>query len=151
MLEHITVLPSELSDCGTQLSRFVFPLGRFSEPDPRSCVAFGCVVSVWRRSFHSNKACFIKYRSDWQADNLSTMSGHAEKFSAEVVLGFLEEAERWRLLSPQFPSKVGGKPAWLSLRGLPEVPQLECEMCRLPLVFLLQVSVPRGRPGGPPP
>lgn len=79
------------------------------------------------------------------------MSGHAEKFSAEVVLGFLEEAERWRLLSPQFPSKVGGKPAWLSLRGLPELAQLECEICRLPLVFLLQVRAPRGRPGDPPP
>lgn len=68
------------------------------------------------------------------------MSGSSDKLSAEVVLGFLEDAEPWRLLSPQFPSKVGGKPAWLSLRGLPDLPELECEMCRLPLVFLLQVS-----------
>lgn len=68
------------------------------------------------------------------------MSGSSDKLSAEVVLGFLEDAEPWRLLSPQFPSKVGGKPAWLSLRGLPDLPELECEMCRLPMVFLLQVS-----------
>lgn len=69
------------------------------------------------------------------------MSSSGDKLSAEVVLGFLEDVEPWRLLSPQFPSKVGGKPAWLSLRGLPELPELECEMCHLPMVFLLQVSV----------
>lgn len=62
--------------------------------------------------------------------------------SAEVVLGFLEEAEPWRLRSPQFPSKVGGKPAWLSQRGLPSLPGLECEICRLPMAFLLQVYAP---------
>lgn len=62
--------------------------------------------------------------------------------AAEVVLGFLEDAEPWRLLSPQFPSKVGGKPAWLSQSGLPSVPELECEICRLPMAFLLQVYAP---------
>ncbi|KAM9410681.1 programmed cell death protein 2 [Pholidichthys leucotaenia] len=62
--------------------------------------------------------------------------------SLETVLGFLEEAEPWRLRSPQFPSKVGGKPAWLSQTCLPSLPGLECEICRLPLVFLLQVYAP---------
>ncbi|XP_029353523.1 programmed cell death protein 2 [Echeneis naucrates] len=62
--------------------------------------------------------------------------------SPEVVLGFLEEAEPWRLRSPQFPSKVGGKPAWLSQRGLPSAAGLECEICRLPMAFLLQVYAP---------
>ncbi|XP_008404036.1 programmed cell death protein 2 [Poecilia reticulata] len=62
--------------------------------------------------------------------------------SPEVVLGFLEEAEPWRLQSPQFPSKVGGKPAWLSQRGLPLQSDLECEKCGLPMVFLLQVYAP---------
>ncbi|XP_042369679.1 programmed cell death protein 2-like, partial [Plectropomus leopardus] len=70
------------------------------------------------------------------------MSGDTSPSSAEVVLGFLEEAEPWRLLSPQFPSKVGGKPAWLSQRGLPSLPGLECDICRLPLVFLMQVYAP---------
>lgn len=75
------------------------------------------------------------------------MSSDTNMSSAEVVLGFLEEAEPWRLLSPQFPSKVGGTPAWLSQRGLPSLPGLECEICRLPMAFLLQVSVleKRGR------
>lgn len=59
-----------------------------------------------------------------------------------VVLGFLEEAERWQLASSQFPSKVGGKPAWLSLLNLPTVAELVCETCQLPTVFLLQVYAP---------
>ncbi|XP_056134893.1 programmed cell death protein 2 isoform X2 [Lampris incognitus] len=60
----------------------------------------------------------------------------------EVVLGFLEDAEPWQLRSPQFPSKVGGRPAWLSLRDLPSFPEVECEICRLPMAFLLQVYAP---------
>ncbi|XP_031702460.1 programmed cell death protein 2 [Anarrhichthys ocellatus] len=70
------------------------------------------------------------------------MSGGPSLPSAEVDLGFLEEAEPWRLLSPQFPSKVGGKPAWLSQTGPPSLPGLECEICRLPMAFLLQVYAP---------
>ncbi|KAK2854181.1 hypothetical protein Q5P01_006842 [Channa striata] len=70
------------------------------------------------------------------------MSSDADVSPAEVVLGFVEEAEPWRLRSPQFPSKVGGKPAWLSQTGLPSLPELECEICRLPMVFLLQVYGP---------
>ncbi|XP_057688809.1 programmed cell death protein 2 [Corythoichthys intestinalis] len=60
----------------------------------------------------------------------------------EVVLGFLDDAEPWRLRSPQFPSKVGGKPAWLCQRGPPSLSRLECETCRLPMAFLLQVYAP---------
>lgn len=75
------------------------------------------------------------------------MSSDTKESSAAVVLGFLEEAEPWRLLSPQFPSKVGGKPAWLSQRGLPSLPGLDCEKCRLPMAFLLQVSVLEDREG----
>ncbi|XP_041644692.1 programmed cell death protein 2 isoform X1 [Cheilinus undulatus] len=70
------------------------------------------------------------------------MSSDNSSNKAEVVLGFLEEAEPWRLLSPQFPSKVGGKPAWLSQSCLPSLPGLECEICRLPMAFLLQVYAP---------
>ncbi|CAG11002.1 unnamed protein product, partial [Tetraodon nigroviridis] len=62
--------------------------------------------------------------------------------ASEVVLGFLEEPKQWRLLPDQFPSKVGGRPAWLGQRALPSLPELECEMCRLPMAFLLQVYAP---------
>lgn len=68
------------------------------------------------------------------------MSADKRLSASEVVLGFLEEAKQWRLLPDQFPSKVGGRPAWLSQRALPSLPELECEMCRLPMAFLLQVS-----------
>ncbi|KAL6113246.1 pdcd2 [Pungitius sinensis] len=70
------------------------------------------------------------------------MSGDPGPSSVKVDLGFLEEAEPWRLLSAQFPSKVGGKPAWLSQKSPPSLPGLECEKCRLPMAFLLQVYAP---------
>ncbi|KAL0983808.1 hypothetical protein UPYG_G00133040 [Umbra pygmaea] len=59
-----------------------------------------------------------------------------------VFLGFLEEAEHWQLHSRQFPSKVGGKPAWLSQLEIPTISELTCEKCKLPTVFLLQVYAP---------
>ncbi|KAI5107926.1 programmed cell death protein 2 [Silurus meridionalis] len=59
-----------------------------------------------------------------------------------VVLGFLEESEPWQLASAQFPSKVGGRPAWLSQLNLPAGEELVCEKCQLPTVFLLQVYAP---------
>ncbi|XP_049574402.1 programmed cell death protein 2 [Syngnathus scovelli] len=62
--------------------------------------------------------------------------------SSDVVLGFLDDAEPWRLRSPQFPSKVGGKPAWLCQRGPPALARLECETCSLPMAFLVQVYAP---------
>ncbi|KAK0149521.1 Programmed cell death protein 2 [Merluccius polli] len=60
----------------------------------------------------------------------------------EVVLGFVEEAEPWELRSPRFPSKVGGKPAWLGYRDVPSLPGLQCDICHLPMAFLLQVYAP---------
>ncbi|XP_078412671.1 programmed cell death protein 2 [Cetorhinus maximus] len=63
---------------------------------------------------------------------------------APVELGFVEPAAPARLLSSQFPSKVGGRPAWLSLQ-LPDPERLRCGGCARPMVFLLQVYAPRGR------
>ncbi|KAM3876963.1 programmed cell death protein 2 [Diretmus argenteus] len=62
--------------------------------------------------------------------------------ATEVILGFMEDAEPWQLRSSQFPSKVGGRPAWLSQRDLPCLAGMECEICRLPMAFLLQVYAP---------
>ncbi|XP_063109913.1 programmed cell death protein 2 isoform X2 [Cavia porcellus] len=59
-----------------------------------------------------------------------------------VELGFAEEAPAWRLRSAQFPSKVGGRPAWLSGAGLPGPGVLACPRCGRPLAFLLQVYAP---------
>ncbi|XP_077014082.1 programmed cell death protein 2 isoform X2 [Tamandua tetradactyla] len=59
-----------------------------------------------------------------------------------VELGFVEEAPAWRLRSEQFPSKVGGRPAWLSQAGLPGPADLACGACGHPLAFLLQLYAP---------
>lgn len=56
-----------------------------------------------------------------------------------VDLGFLEECEAWLLTNRYFPSKVGGKPAWLELSNIPTVEQLKCRKCQQLLVFLCQV------------
>uniref|UniRef100_F6X2E4 Programmed cell death protein 2 n=1 Tax=Callithrix jacchus TaxID=9483 RepID=F6X2E4_CALJA len=54
-------------------------------------------------------------------------------------LGFAELARAWRLRSGQFPTKVGGRPAWLGASGLPGPGALACAQCGRPLSFLLQV------------
>ena len=60
-----------------------------------------------------------------------------------VELGFVEKpSHSLRIASRFFPSKVGGKPAWLNLRDLPDSEQMLCKMCGKPLVFLLQVYAP---------
>ncbi|XP_040285281.1 programmed cell death protein 2 [Bufo bufo] len=57
-------------------------------------------------------------------------------------LGFVQECEPWRLRSPQFPSKVGGRPAWLGEVGVPGPERLQCGVCMKPLALLLQVYAP---------
>lgn len=66
-----------------------------------------------------------------------------------VRLGLVEEPEvPEALISKFFPSKVGGKPAWLIPRPLPEREDLLCsatphgETCGRSLAFLMQVYAP---------
>lgn len=59
-----------------------------------------------------------------------------------VDLGFCEKTDAWRLQSHFFPSKVGGKPAWLALKPLPKPDDLKCSICGDPCVFLLQIYSP---------
>ncbi|XP_041280064.1 programmed cell death protein 2 isoform X1 [Onychostruthus taczanowskii] len=68
-----------------------------------------------------------------------------------VELGFAAAAEgpggAWRLHSTYFPSKVGGRPAWLGEAGLPGPAALRCGQCQQPRAFLLQLYAPLpGRP-----
>ena len=60
----------------------------------------------------------------------------------EVGLGFVEETDSWRLFSHFFPSKVGGKPAWLSLKQIPDASHLACGSCGKVCNFLLQAYAP---------
>jgi pre-rRNA-processing protein TSR4 len=58
----------------------------------------------------------------------------------EVLLGFVEEPEAPQYLQAYyFPSKVGGKPAWIDPLHLPSAAELACPECGDPLAFLAQV------------
>lgn len=59
--------------------------------------------------------------------------------NSKVDIGFLEEKNSWLLHPKFFPSKVGGKPAWLNLKDLPSPNELLCKKCNDPMVFLCQV------------
>ncbi|XP_076440718.1 programmed cell death protein 2-like [Babylonia areolata] len=64
-----------------------------------------------------------------------------------IDLGFVNDDCDSRLLdSHYFPSKVGGKPAWLSLKPLPPTERLLCSKCGSNLAFLMQVYSPREKP-----
>lgn len=57
-----------------------------------------------------------------------------------VDLGFLEQQESWLLTNKFFPSKFGGRPAWLELLNLPTAAELKCTECQGGLTFLCQVA-----------
>lgn len=65
-----------------------------------------------------------------------------------IELGFVEEFDDqeadslWKLTSPFFPSKLGGKPSWLDLKNLPDIKKIKCSSCDGPTKFLLQVYAP---------
>ncbi len=60
----------------------------------------------------------------------------------KVTLGFVEKAESWRLSRKYFPSKVGGKPAWLSIKDIPNSDSLKCSNCGKVCIFLIQIYCP---------
>lgn len=60
----------------------------------------------------------------------------------DVELGFLDSCEYWQVESRLFPSKVGGKPAWLNLENLPSSEQLKCKKCEETMIFLCQLYAP---------
>ncbi|XP_013187301.1 programmed cell death protein 2 [Amyelois transitella] len=60
----------------------------------------------------------------------------------KIDIGILEEKCSWLLHPRFFPSKIGGKPAWLDLQNLPIPFVLSCKKCKDPLVFLCQIYAP---------
>ncbi|RKP11840.1 programmed cell death protein 2, partial [Piptocephalis cylindrospora] len=76
------------------------------------------------------------------------MSEHENKKSLQeeepeepiIQLGYAEDPED-DLTSEYFPSKIGGKPAWLNPETIPGVTKLMCSQCQQPMTFLLQASV----------
>lgn len=60
----------------------------------------------------------------------------------EWLLGFVEQPrKRTDLLRHRFPSKVGGRPAWLNPMQLPSYEQLTCEATGQLMHFLAQVGI----------
>lgn len=69
---------------------------------------------------------------------------------SSVMLGTIDknaDTEPFKLTSSFFPSKVGGKPAWLDLKHIPEASELTCPKCNIPVVFLCQLYAPIDEPG----
>ncbi|XP_037806676.1 programmed cell death protein 2 [Lucilia sericata] len=60
----------------------------------------------------------------------------------EIDLGFAEECESEWLTNAHFPSKLGGKPAWLHLGDLPSTEALKCSKCNNQKSFLCQIYAP---------
>lgn len=56
-----------------------------------------------------------------------------------VDLGFVETCEPWLLTNKFFPSKVGGQPAFLELQNIPKPAELQCKICKEPMILLCQV------------
>lgn len=63
--------------------------------------------------------------------------------NSEVDLGFAERnVSMFDLTALHFPSKLGGRPAWLRWDQLPSQQTIQCESCRKQLIFLCQIYVP---------
>lgn len=72
----------------------------------------------------------------------SSSSATSTDKSPQWTLGFIDEVEPWQVSNRFFPSKVGGKPAWLELHNLPPVEATKCPKCDETMVFLLQAYAP---------
>ncbi|KAL7066018.1 hypothetical protein ACR3K2_35340 [Cryptosporidium serpentis] len=61
----------------------------------------------------------------------------------ELLIGYLEKPNNQQILCRQyFPSKYGGKPAWLNPQYLPNFKDLNCEYCGILMTFFLQIYAP---------
>ncbi|KAM7342618.1 zinc finger protein RP-8 [Cochliomyia hominivorax] len=60
----------------------------------------------------------------------------------DIDLGFAEECEKEWLTNAHFPSKLGGKPAWLHLGQLPSTEMFKCNKCNNAKSFLCQIYAP---------
>jgi len=83
------------------------------------------------------------------------MGAHAMEEDSEdqdhqsVDLGFAEKCDKKIYLSSLFyPSKIGGRPAWLRWDSLPKPEDLQCGNCGKQLVLLCQIYVPMDLPVG---
>ncbi|CAG8471917.1 12118_t:CDS:2, partial [Ambispora leptoticha] len=69
----------------------------------------------------------------------------AASSTAVVELGFAEPPAH-PLTSEKFPSKIGGRPAWLNPQHILSADKVECGVCKKPMVLLLQLYAPEDYP-----
>ncbi|XP_055838047.1 programmed cell death protein 2 [Episyrphus balteatus] len=69
-------------------------------------------------------------------------SNASHEHEHQIDLGFAEECEPNLLRNVYFPSKIGGKPAWLDLEKIPSTDDLKCKKCGAPQSFLCQIYAP---------
>jgi pre-rRNA-processing protein TSR4 len=75
------------------------------------------------------------------------MEEELEEQHDAVELGFAEKCDKKIDLSSLFhPSKLGGRPAWLSFDSLPRPDKLQCGHCKEQMVLLCQLYVPTVAP-----
>lgn len=76
------------------------------------------------------------------AENIRDIESDEESdLQLEWLLGFAEPAQNaTEILRHNFPSKIGGRPAWLEPVHLPTKNQLTCKPTGEQLQFLLQAS-----------
>ncbi|GES88346.1 programmed cell death protein 2 [Rhizophagus clarus] len=69
----------------------------------------------------------------------------AASSTAVVELGFAEPPES-PLIAENFPSKIGGRPAWLNPEHILLADQVRCEVCCKPMILLVQLYTPEDYP-----
>ncbi|KAI9315571.1 programmed cell death protein 2 [Dichotomocladium elegans] len=90
-------------------------------------------------------------RAEHDSDSdVSELDAHelSEALSADKwapMLGYCEDPET-PLTADTFPSKSGGKPAWLNPETILDVEQVTCGTCKEPMVLLLQLYTPEDHP-----
>lgn len=89
--------------------------------------------------FHYRISCF-ESNSRWKVRLVCV--GLKQFEMSQVDLGFSEPCEKWKLQSKFFPSKIGGKPAWLDLENVPSGDEVRCAKCNEPMTFLCQIYAP---------
>lgn len=63
--------------------------------------------------------------------------------NTNTILGFIDQPNNAQyLLRQYFPSKIGGRPAWLLPCNLPTIQKLTCKYCNNIMTFLLQLYAP---------
>ena len=76
-------------------------------------------------------------------DDDETAEAELSDVETAVDLGFVSPPSHLlRLTRAYFPSKVGGRPAWLNPQHIPTASQLTCAHCGDVMDFLLQLSAP---------